>query len=240
MIAPKAYDLEASLRTLEAALGSPATWPADGPILLPLLNGLAHVNRLQAWAGPERVAAGVAHIAAVLHPDGVVEQLNALHRLTFGPLAPQQAGPLRMLFEACQQADFETFWAEDPLQMLWEKWSFLATLAGSTTLFRGPVGAVTDTPEGAALMRRMYSECLAVAMAEGYPSSAEAQRLGLSILMEPGSAFTASMLRDLLAGNATEHEHILGEMMRRGLRRGIDMPLMSAAYIHMKTEIQTR
>lgn len=238
IVAPKAYDLESSLQTLERALGTPDSWPSPGPILLPLLNGLAHLDRLKAWAGADRVAAGVAHIAAVLRPDGVVEQLNALHRLTFGPLVPAQAPRLQELYSACLQADFETYWAPDPIQMLWEKWSFLATLAGSTTLFRGSVGAITSTPEGAALMRRMYAECLAVAMAEGYPSSKEAQSLGLSILMEPGSAFTASMLRDLLGGNPTEHEHILGEMMRRGLRHGVDMPLISAAYIHMRTETQ--
>ncbi|GIR49485.1 MAG: hypothetical protein CM15mP58_15820 [Burkholderiaceae bacterium] len=34
--------------------------------------------------------------------------------------------------------------------------------------------------------------------------------------MEPGSDFTASMLRDLLTGAPTEHEHILGDLVKTG------------------------
>jgi 2-dehydropantoate 2-reductase len=182
------------------------------------------------------VLGGVAHIAATLSREGVVRQLNPLHILTMGHREASQAGLARAFFEACDAAAFDAIYAQDVTQTLWDKWTFLATLAGSTTLFRSGVGAVTAKPEGAALMTRMYGECLAVAAAAGQPVGETAQDKARGILMAPGSDFTASMLRDLLANQRTEHEHILGDMARRAAATGMDAPLITAAYIHMVAE----
>ena len=122
------------------------------------------------------------------------------------------------------------------MQSMWDKWSFLATLAGSTVLFRNSVGAITDNSWGAELMLRMYKECLDVADASGYKVSNTAEKKALGILMEPGSDFTASMLRDLLTGAPTEHEHILGNLVKMGKQFNIDMPLISAAYVSAVSE----
>lgn len=232
-LSPKAYDLDDALQAIGPALG-------DSACLLPLLNGVAHMERLDQRFGRDRVMGGVAHIAATLSPEGVVRQLNPLHILTVGARAQAHAPLAQSFYSACQRAAFDSVYSDTIDQSLWDKWSFLATLAGSTTLFRSGVGAVTASTMGAQLMRRMYSECLAVAQASGQAVSAAAQEKALEILMAPGSAFTASMLRDLLGGNRTEHEHILGEMARRAEQFHLDAPLIAAAYIHMVAETSSR
>lgn len=229
VLSPKAYDLDSAIETLRPAMGGRAC-------LLPLLNGMAHMDRLDDAFGADRVLGGVAHIAANLSKEGVVRQLNPLHILTMGHRELSQAPLARAFFEACDAAAFDAIYAQDVTQTLWDKWTFLATLAGSTTLFRSGVGAVTAKPEGAALMARMYGECLAVAAAAGQPVGETAQDKARGILMAPGSDFTASMLRDLLANQRTEHEHILGDMARRAAAKGMDAPLITAAYIHMVAE----
>jgi 2-dehydropantoate 2-reductase len=229
VLSPKAYDLDDAIETLRPAMAQTAC-------LLPLLNGVAHMDQLDATFGAHRVLGGVAHIAATLSKAGVVRQLNPLHILTMGHREPAQATLARAFFEACKAANFDAIYSEDITQTLWDKWTFLATLAGSTTLFRSGVGAVTAKPEGAALMTRMYGECLAVATAFGQPVGEAAQDKARGILMAPGSDFTASMLRDLLGDQRTEHEHILGDMARRATAKGIDAPLITAAYIHMVAE----
>jgi 2-dehydropantoate 2-reductase len=229
VLSPKAYDLDDAIETLRPAMTQKAC-------LLPLLNGVAHMDQLDATFGAPRVLGGVAHIAATLSKAGIVRQLNPLHILTMGHREPAQAPLARAFFDACKAANFDAIYSEDITQTLWDKWTFLATLAGSTTLFRSGVGAVTAKPEGAALMTRMYGECLAVAAAFGQPVGEAAQEKARGILMAPGSDFTASMLRDLLGNQRTEHEHILGDMARRATAKGIDAPLITAAYIHMVAE----
>ena len=73
----KAYDLPESI----AAIG-PAV--AGGATVLPILNGLAHYDALDAAAGRERVAGGLCHIFSTLGPEGEIVVMGKIHRLTFG------------------------------------------------------------------------------------------------------------------------------------------------------------
>lgn len=225
LLAPKAYDLDDALSTLDAGLGD--------AVLLPFLNGIDHLDALDRRYGRARVMGGVAHIAATLTPQGVVRQLSGLHKLTVGARDPAHAALAGDFIALCRQAPFDSALAEDITQVLWIKWAFLATLAGMTTLCRASVGRIVATPWGDGLMRQMYAECCAVAAGSGH-AVVEAERAkALQMLTAAGSDFTASMLRDLQAGHRTEHNHILGAMARRGLALGLPMDLVRLAATHL-------
>ncbi len=225
LLAPKAYDLDDALASLAGADGR--------GVLLPFLNGLDHLRVLDARYGRARVLGGVAHIAATITPTGAVKQLSELHRLTAGPRDAAHAALARDFIALCAQAAFDSAYSEDIEQVLWNKWVFLATLAGMTTACQGSVGEILATAEGEALTRQMFAECCAVAQAGGHAISAEEQGKALAMLTQKGSAFTASMLRDLQGGQRTEHGHILGDMVRRGQRAGLTMDLLRLAHTHM-------
>jgi 2-dehydropantoate 2-reductase len=232
VLAPKAYDLDDALASLARA-------DARGAIL-PLLNGLDHLRVLDARYGHARVLGGVAHIAATITPTGAVQQLSALHRLTAGARDAAHETLARNFITLCQQATFDSVYSEDIEQVLWNKWVFLATLAGMTTVCQGSVGEILATPEGEALTRQMFAECCAVARAQGHPVSEEEQGKALAMLTQKGSAFTASMLRDLQGGQRTEHEHILGDMVRRGQAAGVNVDLLRLAWTHMAVRAAQR
>ncbi len=225
VLAPKSYDLASALASLAGA--------DSRGMLLPLLNGLDHLRVLDARYGPARVLGGVAHIAATLTPTGAVRQLSDLHRLTVGPRHAAQAEVARAFVTLGQQAGFESVYSDAIEQVLWDKWVFLATLAGMTTVCEGSVGEIQASPEGAALTQQMYAECCAVAQASAHTIGPEVQRQALGMLTQAGSSFTASMLRDLQGGQRTEHEHILGDLVRRGQQAGLSMDLLRLAYTHL-------
>jgi 2-dehydropantoate 2-reductase len=229
ILAPKAYDLDSALESLSNAIG-------ENTVLLPFLNGISHMRKLDARYGTRRVMGGVAHIAVQLDPTGVVRQLTNLHTLSFGHRDPAHEMVARDFFKLCQQSKFDSAYVDSVNEALWAKWSFLATLAGATTMCRGPVGRIMAAEGGEGLMRRMYAECLSVADAYGTPIPGDAQHKALELLTDSGSSLTASMLRDLLSGQRTEHEHILGEMVRMAQAKQLDMPLIGAAYCHMQVE----
>lgn len=225
VLAPKAYDLDDALASL-------ANCDSRG-VLLPFLNGLDHLRVLDARYGRARVLGGVAHIAATITPTGAVKQLSDLHRLTVGPRDAAQTALAHEFAELGKGAGFDSVYSDAIEQALWNKWVFLATLAGMTTVCQGSVGEILATSEGEALTRQMFAECCALAQAAGYPITAEEQGKALAMLTQKGSAFTASMLRDLQGGQRTEHEHILGDMMRRGPSAGVGVDLLRLAYTHM-------
>lgn len=176
---------------------------------------------------------GVAHIAATITPEGAIRQLTEMHRLTVGARHPSHQQVATDFIELCRKAPFDSVLADDIEQVLWDKWVFLATLAGMTTLCRGSVGDIVATPYGKATTVQMFEECCRVANACGHTIGAEAATKAVEMLTTAGSSFTASMLRDLLDGQRTEHDHILGAMIRKGHRLACLTPLLEVAHTNM-------
>lgn len=232
ILAPKSYDLEDAMRSLQGALGY--------GLVLPLLNGLDHLDLLDRQLGRERVLGGVAHIAATMSADGSVRRLTDLHRLTVGPRHDSQRDIAQAFWSLCQKAPFESVLTDDIEQALWDKWVFLATLAGITTLCRGSVGQIVATDYGLQVTTSLYQECLAIAKRSGHAIAAETSDKALAMLTAKGSGFTASMLRDLQAGQPTEHDHILGAMVRKGLALHCQSPLMMLAHTHLQVQASGR
>lgn len=227
LLAPKAYDLADALDAIAPAVG-PNTF------VVPFLNGLAHMDAIDARFGAHRVLGGVAHIAAVLGADGSVRQLNPIHVLTAGGRDAATRQAAADFIALCAPAKFDATLSNDIVATLWEKWTFLATLAAITTLTQGSIGQVMDTTEGESLVHRLYGECLATADRCGFPIPEKVQARSLRMLTERGSSLTASMLRDSLAGQRTEHDHVLGDLVIRGRSNGVETPLLAAAHCHLQ------
>jgi 2-dehydropantoate 2-reductase len=227
LLAPKAYDLDDALESIAPAIGADT-------FVMPFLNGLGHLEVIDARFGAHRVIGGVAYIAAVLEADGTVRQLNPIHALTAGGRDAATRQVAADFVTLCGSAKFEATLSNDIVVTLWEKWTFLAALAGITTLMRGSIGQVMDAAHGEVLVRRLYAECLNVAERSGRAVAEAAQCKSLRMLTQRGSSLTASMLRDLQAGQRTEHDHVLGDLVRRARGLGVDTPLLDAAHCHLQ------
>jgi 2-dehydropantoate 2-reductase len=145
IVACKAYDLEAAIEDIRSAVG-------PGTLVLPLLNGIAHIERLQQAFGADRVVGGSCGIPATLSPGGEVIQIAPLHRIVFGPLPESSAGApgrLRELEALFRRTPVETVLAADIWQELWEKFAGLATIASMTCLMRAAIGDILAAEEGA-------------------------------------------------------------------------------------------
>lgn len=232
IFACKAFDLEDSIKSIAKA--------SDKGVILPFLNGFTHLQTLDRQFGKKRVMGGVAHIAATISESGSIKQLTDLGSLTIGPRTPEQEALSQELFSLCQKTDFESFFKENIEQALWDKWVFLATLASITTICRGSIGEIVATPYGVEMSKKMFSECCAIAASSGYIISDKVKQSSQEILTKEGSPFTASMLRDLLAGKKNEYQHILGDLIGFATQKSIACSLLKIAYTHMAVESQKR
>jgi 2-dehydropantoate 2-reductase len=190
----KSYDLDAAIASIAPALG-------ERTLVLPLLNGLAHIERLRDAFGAARVLGGTCVIPATLTPEGEVQHLGTPHRITFGPLAGTRAGAahdLEPLREAFARGPVEAVLADDMAQPPWEKFVGLATLAAMTCLMRAAVGDIVASDDGALLMEDTLRACVATATAAGHAPREAAPAPLRAMLFAPGSDFTASILRDPL------------------------------------------
>jgi len=223
----KAYDLDSAMDSIAPAM-------AGRCVVVPLLNGLAHFERLDARFGRERVLGGTCQINATLRADGTVVHGDRLQRLLFGARHPGQAAAARAFGAALATTRIE--WTESPdiEQDLWEKIVFLCALASTTCLFRGNVREIVAAPGGREAMERALAANAEIARREGRAPRPEMLEFARARLTDPQGLWSASMLRDLESGGRVEADHIVGWMLERARAHAIDDTILSLAYTHLK------
>lgn len=223
----KAYDLDGAIAAIRPAVG-PAT------LVLPLLNGIKHLDALDAAFGKKRVLGGSCHLSVALMEDCGIRHFNQLHLLTFGPRMPAQTAICGTLFAIFSKANFETRMRDDIEQAMWDKWVLLASLAALTCLFRASVGEICATGEGRRLMLETIEEARAIAKVAGHEPDLPHMETIRTLLTDPKSPVVASMLRDMQKGARIEVDLIVGDLLRRGRQAGLATPLLETAFVNLE------
>jgi 2-dehydropantoate 2-reductase len=229
----KAYDLASAVETI-----SPFVGPDTG--VLPLLNGVAHVDVLNRKFGRERVLGGVAKIAATLGPDGVIKHLNEWRYITFGEQNAEMTARLLALKAAFDKTTVVASAVPNIMAVMWEKIVHLATVAGMTCSMRASVGDIARTRDGTELMIGLLERNAEIARREGYPASESFLAEYRQLFHDQKSTYTASMLRDIERSGSVEADHILGFMLEKAHLHGIDPILHQFVYAHLQAYEQRR
>jgi len=227
LLSCKAFDLDDAIKSFAPAVGAQTS-------VIPLLNGMLHLNVLDTRFGRERVLGGLCAIAVTLDDHRDVIQLNPMQSLTFGERDGTMSDRVRAIAEEMASGKFGSVASTHIVQEMWEKWVFLATLAAATCLMRASVGNILASPGGKDFILGMLDECKAVATAEGYAPRAPFLERSLGMLTAENSPLTASMFRDIRAGAPVEADHVIGDMIARGDAGKVPVPRLRTAYTHLK------
>lgn len=220
---------------LESAIADVRPFVGPDTRILPILNGMAQIETLEATF-PSHVIGGAAKIVATLD-DGAVRQMTDLTTLTIGD--PEGGRPADAIVDALDVPGIRLEVSEDILGALWEKWMFIAAAGVVTCLLRNAVGPIIDAG-GLPTILQAIRETEAVAQAAGHSVSPRAHEQSIALLTEPGSGFTTSLYRDLIAGLPTEAEHILGDLARRARELDVATPLLDLTLVQIRAAERTR
>lgn len=227
LVACKAYDLQPAIDTLRLVVG-------EKTAILPFLNGLAHLDKLNAAFGSGRVLGGLAKIAATLTGDGVIQHLNDWKAVTLG----EQDGPITdrvsRIKEAFDRTSVDVAASTNIMQMMWEKFVHLMTVAGMTTLMRSSIGEIAKSPGGSELLIQLLNLNAEVAYREGFPVRPEFLAEFNKLFKDTSSGYKASMLRDMENGGRTEADHIIRHMMQLAQKHDLDSVMHRLMYANLK------
>ncbi len=225
LLSCKAYDLEDAIAAIGPAVD-------DRTAILPVLNGLSHLDRLAAAFGPGRVLGGLAKIQATLAADGMVRQLNDWRWITFGEREGGLSDRVRAIeaaFAPCRGVVAQA--VPDVMARMWEKLVHLGTSAIGTVLMRANVGQIVRAG-GTPFLHRVLERNAAIAAAHGFPMRDAFMAEYRALFADPASTYATSMLRDIEAGNRTEAEHILGFLLDGARRADIPQDVHEMALLH--------
>ena len=227
LLSCKAYDLDDAIKSFAPAVGPQTS-------IIPMLNGMLHLDTLDRKFGRERVLGGLCAIQVTLNEQREVVQLQPMQSLNFGERDGKNSDRVRAIADTFSVVNGAVP-SENVEQDMWEKWVFLASIAASTSLMRGPVGAILSAPGGRDFLLGILDECTAVAKAADHEPSGPFFRRVKGMLTAEGSPMTASMFRDIKAGGKVEADHVVGDMIARADAAKIPAPKLRVAYTHLKT-----
>jgi 2-dehydropantoate 2-reductase len=228
LVCCKAYDLASAMDGFAPAVGPETT-------ILPLLNGLRHLDLLSERFGAARLVGGQCIVTATLDERGHAVLLGPTATLTFGELNGSLSRRTEAIATTMQGAGFAVQVSNAVLLEMWEKWVLLATFAGMTCLMRGAIGDIVAAG-AAGLTEALLEECRHIAASQDQVIRPEVLQRIRTLLTQAGSTIMASMLRDVERGARTEADHVLGDLLHRQSQSAVSSPsLLGIAYLHLKT-----
>lgn len=226
LLGVKAYSLEAALDDFAPAVG-PET------MIVPMLNGMRHIDVLQERFGTRAVVGGVCKVATTVDADGRIVQLAKFQELAYGERDGSVSARMEALDAFMQGAGFDARLSRTIEYEMWEKWVLLAAMGGICCLMRGVIGEVVAAPGGVSFILGFLDEVMSVVSAVGAAPKAAFVAGARTMLTTPGSTLSPSMFRDLQQGSPIEADQIIGDLLARGEKAGIATPLLAAAYAHL-------
>jgi 2-dehydropantoate 2-reductase len=226
LLTVKNFSLQAALDELSPAVG-------PNTVILPVLNGMRHVDVLKARFGVNAVGGCTCKVMTVLDDAGRVVQLTGIQDLAYGELDGRQSERMQQLDRFMTGAGFDAKHSTTIVREMWEKWLLLASMGGITCSMRGNLGQVEAAPGGRDFILNFIDEVAAVISSVGVPPSDAVLSAARELLSTKGSTFASSMYRDLERGLPIEADDIIGDLLQRGRDAGIATPLLAAAYTHL-------
>jgi 2-dehydropantoate 2-reductase len=200
---------------LEAALGLLPPEHLDRAVVVPLLNGIDHVELLRSWLGVERILPGTIYVESELVDVGRVLHKSAFVNLELAP-HPRAAA-------VCAEVDAAGLGcgvgSTEPAVM-WRKLATLAPIALTTTALRAPISAVVADPAWHRRLEGCLREVAAILAAEGGDFDAD----GILARYEQLGDLRSSMQKDREAGRPLELDAIGGAVLRAADRHGLQAP----------------
>jgi 2-dehydropantoate 2-reductase len=226
LLTVKAFSLDSALADMTPAVGSET-------MIVPVLNGMRHVDVLAERFGKRIVVGCACKIVGSVDDQGRIVQHNPIQDIAYGELGGEVSTRIKSLDRFMRDAGFDARLSPAIEREMWEKWVLLAGLGGINCLMRGTIGEVAQAPRGTEFALAVLEEIVAVVRTVGVPPSPEFVTAARAALTATGSSLTSSMYRDLQRGVLTEADQIIGDLVARGHRAGLKTPWLEAIYAHL-------
>jgi 2-dehydropantoate 2-reductase len=214
-ISVKSVDLDSAL-----ALVPPAT--LGNAVVIPLMNGIEHLERLRAQFGAERVIAGAIRVESERVAPGRIQHISRFAVVDLAP-PPSLRAKAEAIVAELSAAGLGANLRDDENDVMWNKLAMLAPNALTTSAANGPVGMVRSTPRWQNMYEACVHEACAVAEAEGVHIDAEELIAATAARFE--DKHRTSMQKDIEAGRKPELDAIGGALLRAAQRHGIAAPV---------------
>ena len=207
--------------------------PMIGPqtVVLPLLNGVDAPTELAEVLGADHVLAGLCRIIAYRAAPGVIVHAGVNPpSIDFGELDNRRTPRLEWIRAAFERAGIQAHIPDDIHVALWQKFMLVCTWSGFGAATRAPIGVWRSLPETRPLVERCLQEVVDVAVARGVMMPEQAVAAMMAFIDSMPYDGTASLQRDVMAGQPSELSSQNGALVRLAREAGVSVPVNEMLY----------
>ncbi|MFC3882236.1 2-dehydropantoate 2-reductase [Bacillus songklensis] len=227
LVSTKSYHLQSAINDLKPYVG-------EQTVILPLLNGVGHIETLQEAFGKEKVIGGLCFIETTLNEKGEVVQTSPIHDVVFGEFSGEKTTRITYINEAFRNTKANFRLSEHIVQDMWHKYLFITTLSGVTTLMRAPIGPIRDVKNGWSFIEKLCTEAANIMRAEQAPIHEDIVQKHMKTMKNMTYAMKSSMQRDMEKGYLVEADHLQGYLLTLANKHGLETPLLEVVYQNLK------
>ena len=227
VLATKAYHLADAMKSIEPYVGTET-------MIVPLLNGILHIDRLKEHFGDERVVGGLCFIETTLGDEGKIIQTSGRHDLIFGELFGGKTDRIKQLEAVFDRVKATIRASENITRDMWHKYLFITTMSGMTTLMRAPLGPILESKGGEAFVISLFNETAAIMRRIGAPIANNIEEQQLKTIKEMNYEMKSSMQRDMEKGLLIEADHLQGYLVDIASEHNMIVPHLQTVYTNLK------
>lgn len=227
LLSTKSYQLAGAIEDVRPFVGSDT-------MVLPLLNGISHIDQLVEAFGEQSVIGGLCFVEATLDEDGTIVQTSPLNQLVYGERNGEQSDRIERLKQSFEGTKAEFILSDNINQEMWHKYLFITTMSGITTLFEEPIGPIRELESGQQTIAALLKELEEVMVNIGAPIVRGISDKLLDKINSLGEGMKSSMQRDAEKSQPIEADHLQGYLLKRAKEAGISVPVLETVYTKLK------
>ena len=227
ILTTKSYQLKAAIEDVRPFVG-------EAGMILPLLNGISHVDDLVKAFGEERVLGGLCFIETTLDENGTIVQTSPMNQLVFGERSGKETVRILEVQKAFEGTKADFALSANIEQDMWHKYLFITAMSGITAAMESPIGPIRDLESGQRTISALLHELVLVMKAIGAPVKETIAEDQLAKINSLQPSMKSSMQRDMEKGQAIEAGHLQGYLLEKALAEELPVPVLDAIYTKLK------
>lgn len=227
LVSTKSYHLADAIDDIQPFIG-------EETMILPLLNGIAHLQLLTKAFGEDRVIGGLCFVETTLAEDGTIVQTSPVHQLVYGERTGKKTERIEKLEQAFTGTKAEFIKSDNINQEMWHKYLFITAMSGITSTMESPIGPIRDLETGQRTIHTLLQELAAIMEKVEAPIQPGIADVQLKRINSMAAGMKSSMQRDIEKLQPTEAEHLQGYLLARSRELGMTVPVLEIIYTKLK------
>ena len=224
IVATKSWQLTESIEGLKHLVG-------EQTVVLPLLNGIEHMDFLLDAFGSRHVLGGLCRISSFVAGPGHITHVGVKPFISFGELdheKSERVGELNDIFSALDGIDVEV--PADIQVAMWEKFIFICSTSGVGAVTRQPFGIFRGIPQSRGMLISAIAEAANIGCARAVSLSDDIVKIIMGRIDALPEDMVASMQKDIMEERPSELEAQTGAVVRLG--RELEIPTPTHEFIY--------